>query len=45
MCVGKLFPLAVLLYNLWTICYGNNIMTYMGEEVLLGMSVREYLGD
>ena len=43
MAVGKLFPLAVLLYNIRTILYGNNIVSYMGEEVLMRVSLREYL--
>ena len=43
MAVGKIFPMAVLLYNLRTILYGNNIVSYMGTTMLLPVSVREYL--
>ncbi len=43
MCVGKLFPLAILFYNVRTILYGNNLVMYMGQDLLMGLSVREYL--
>ncbi len=38
-----LFPLAILFYNLRTIYYGNNIVSYMGEELMMQLTVREYL--
>ena len=43
MCVGKIFPLAILFYNIRTILYGNNIVGYMGENVLMDLSLEEYL--
>lgn len=42
-CVGKIFPLAILFYNICTILYGNNIVGYMGENVLMDLSLEEYL--
>ena len=41
--VGKLFPLAILFYNIRTILYGNNIVSYMGEDVLMDITLSEYL--
>jgi len=43
MCVSKIFPLAILFYNIRTILYGNNIVGYMGENVLMDLSLEEYL--
>ncbi len=41
--VGMLFPLAILLYNLKTISYDNNICTYMRADLIMQMTVRQYL--
>ncbi len=43
MCIGKLFPLSLFFCNIHTILYGNNIVSYMGEEVMMEMTLSEYL--
>jgi len=42
--VGKMFPIAILLFNLHTILYGNQTAAYFEtEDVLISMTVNNYL--
>ena len=44
--VGMMFPVAMLLFNLHTLFYGNQGSAYFheGESLLLELSVEEYIG-
>ena len=41
--VGKMFPCAIVLHNLRTLCYGNQTGAYFGLDGLLDITLSQYL--
>ncbi len=43
--VGQMFPVAMLLYNIRSLFYGNQAVAYYeGEQMTLDIQLEEYLG-